>query len=130
MTRSRPGQLWTPLIAGVAGTAISLAVGLGHHHWVAIPIGEGATVITVVILYLAATGDSDLGAVLGHGTDERQDVVRLKASRVSSVVAVVASVVACVIAAAINAAYWPFEVIYLITGAAYLISLRVYGARD
>jgi uncharacterized membrane protein len=130
MTRNRYRRLWTPLIAGVAGSAISLAVGLGHHAWAAIVIGEVVTAITVVILYVVVTGDSDLGAVLGHGTDERQDLVRLKASRASSLVAVVASVVACVIAAAIDHVYWPFEAIYLLTGAAYLIGLKVYGARD
>jgi hypothetical protein len=130
MTRSRPRRLWTPVIAGIAGSAISISVGLGRGKVAAIVIGEMATAITVVILYVVASGDSDVGAVLGHGTDERQDLVRLKASRVSSLVAVVAAVVGCVIAAAIDAAYWPFEVIYLLTGAAYLISVKVYGARD
>ena len=130
MNQIRGRRVWTPVIAGVAGTAISLAVGLGQHHLVAIPIGGAATVITVVLLCVVAAGDSDLGAVLGRGTDERQDLVRLRASRVSTVVAVVASVVACVIAASIDEVYWPFEAIYILTGAAYLISLKVYSGRD
>lgn len=130
MTRSRYRLLWAPVIAGVAGSAISLAVGLGRDNWAAVLIGEAATAITVVVLYVVVRGDSDLGAVLGHSTDERQDLVRLKASRVSTLVAVTASVVACVVAAAMNDTYWPFEVIYLVTGAAYLVSLKVYGAGD
>jgi hypothetical protein len=130
MTRRMHGRPWTPAVAGVAGSAISLAVGLGQHKWLPIIVGEAATVVAVVILYVTAKSDSDLGAVFSHRADERQELVRLKASRVSAVVAVTGSVVACVIAAAINTTYWPFEVLYIITGAAYVISVRVYGTRD
>jgi uncharacterized membrane protein len=123
-------RLWTPVIAGIGGTAISLAVGLGQGKWLPIVIGESATAIAVVILYLLARSDSDLAAVVGHRADERQELVRLKASRVTALVAVIGSVVACVIAAAMDATYWPFEVLYILPGLAYLISVQVYGARD
>jgi uncharacterized membrane protein len=123
-------RLWTPVIAGIGGTAISLAVGLGQGKWVAFVIGEVTTVVAVVALYLLARSDSDLGAVFGHRADERQELVRLKASRVTALVAVIGSVVACVIAAAMDATYWPYEVLYIVPGLAYLISVRIYGARD
>jgi hypothetical protein len=126
----RHRRLWAPLGAGVGGSAISLAVGLGRGNVAAIVIGEAATVVAVVIVYVTAARDSDLGAVLGHRADERQELVRLKASRVSAVVAIAGAVVACVIAAAIKATYWPFEVLYIVPGVAYLISVRAYGARD
>ena len=128
MTQRKRHRLWTPMLAGVGGTAISLAVGLGHHYWGAIVIGEAVTVIAVVILYVASANDSDVGAVLGHRADERQVLVRLKASRVSAVVGVVTSVVACVIAAAMDATYWPFEVIYIAIGVSYLLGIAIYGA--
>jgi hypothetical protein len=130
MTRNRPGRLWTPVIAAVAGTAISIAVAVGKDTWVAVVIGEAATAVSVVVICLMASSDSDLGAVLGRGADERQDLVRLKATRVSSLVAVIASVTATIIAAANNSTYWPFELIYALTGVAYLVSLKVYGVRD
>jgi uncharacterized membrane protein len=123
-------RLGTPVIAGSGGTAISLAVGLGQGKWLAFVIGEVTTVVAVVALYLLARSDSDVGAVFGHRADERQELVRLKASRVTALVAVIGSVVACVIAAAMDATYWPFEVLYILPGLAYLISVRVYGARD
>jgi uncharacterized membrane protein len=123
-------RLWTPVIAGIGGTAISLAVGLGQGKWLAFVIGAVTTVVAVVALYLLARSDSDLGAVFGHRADERQELVRLKASRVTALVAVIGSVVACVIAAAMDATYWPYEVLYIVPGLAYLISVRVYGARD
>ncbi len=71
-----------------------------------------------------------MGAVLGRRADERQVLVRLKASRVSAVVGVVTSVIACVIAGAMDATYWPFEVIYLAIGVSYLLSLVIYGAHS
>lgn len=128
MTRMRRRGSWTPVLAGAAGSAISLAVGLGHRTWQAIVIGEVVTVIVVVFLYLVGARDSDVGAVLTRRADERQVVIKLKASRVSAVVGVLASVVACVIAAARDDTYWPFEVIYIAIGASYLVSLAIYGA--
>ena len=129
MTSTKYGRLWVPLIAGIGGTAISLSVGLGQHHWEAIPIGELVTLLAVVVLFGVSTQDSDVGAVLAHQSDERQELVRLKASRASAVVAVVGSVIACVIAASLDATYWPYEAIYIASGLSYLVSIRVYGAR-
>lgn len=130
MTRRSHRRLMVPAVAAVGGSAISLSVGLGRGNLAALLIGEAATVVAVVVLYATAARDSDLGAVLGGHADERQELVRLKASRVSAVVAITGSVVATVIAAAINATYWPFEVLYIVPGLAYVISVRVYGTRD
>jgi hypothetical protein len=127
MTQKRRHGLWTPVFAGVGGSAISLAIGFGHGKWEAIVIGEVMTAIAVVVLYFASAQDSDVGAVIGPQADERQVLVRLKASRVSAVVGVLAAVVGCVIAGAIDATYWPFEVIYIAMGASYLISVGIYG---
>ena len=128
MTNSKYGRLWVPLMAGVGGTAISLSVGLGQHHWEAIVIGEAVTMLVVGLLFAASTQDSDIAAVLARRADERQELVRLQASRVSAVVAVTGSVIACVVAAAQDTAYWPYEAIYIAAGLAYLISIRLYGA--
>jgi hypothetical protein len=128
MTRNRRHGLWTPVLAGFGGSAISLAIGFGHGKWEAIVIGEVVTAVAVVVLYFASAQDSDVGAVLGHRADERQVLVRLKASRVSAVVGVLAAIVACVIAGSIDTTYWPFEVIYIVMGASYLIGLGIYGA--
>lgn len=127
MTSTRYSRVWVPLVAGIGGTAISLSVGLGQHKWEAIVIGEVVTVVVVVILFVSGAQDSDVGAVLGHRADERQQLVRLKAARVSAVVAVAGSVIACVVAAALSESYWPYEAIYLAAGISYLIGLRLYG---
>ncbi len=128
MTNSIHGRMWVPLIAAIGGSAISLAVGLGQHHWEAIIIGETVTVLVAAFLFAASAQDSDVGAVLARRADERQELVRLHASRVSAVVAVTGSVIACVVAAARDATYWPYEAIYIAAGLSYLISVRLYGA--
>ena len=128
MNNSRYGRLWVPLMAGVGGTAISLSVGIGQHRWEAIAIGETVTILVATLLFAASTRDSDIAAVLARRADERQELVRLQASRVSAVVAVTGSVIACVVAAARSGVYWPYEAIYIAAGLAYLISIRVYGA--
>lgn len=128
MTQRRHPQLWAPLATGVIGTAISCSVGLGQHHWEVIVIGEMVTVLVVGLLSVVGAQDSDVGAVLGHRADERQELVRLRAARVSAIVAVGGSIIACVVTAAVSAVYWPFEVIYLAAGLSYLIGIRVYGA--
>ncbi len=128
MTNSKYGRLSVPFMAAVGGTAISLSVGLGQHHWEAIAIGETVTVLVVAFLFAASAQDSDIGAVLAHRSDERQELVRLQASRVSAFVAVTGSVVACVTAAARDATYWPYEAIYIAAGLAYIISIRFYSA--
>lgn len=128
MAGTRYARLWVPLMAGVGGTAISLSVGLGQHAWPAIVIGEVLTLMAVAFLVFAGMQDTDMGALLGHRTDERQALIRLKAARMSAVVAVVASVVACVVSAAAGSTYWPFEVIYLGAGLSYVAGLRFYGA--
>lgn len=128
MTHRRHPRLWTPALAGVLGSAVSLTIGFGQGQRAAIVVGLSVTALVVVVLYVVSGRESDVGAVLGSRTDERQALVRLKASRLSAAVAVLASVLACVIAAALGATYWPFEVLYLVTGAAYLVGLGIYGA--
>ncbi len=128
MTRIRLSGPWTPVFAGVGGSAISLAVGLGQGKWEPIVIGEVVTAMAVIALCFVGAQDTDVGAVLARRADERQVIIRMKASRVAAVVGVLASVVACVIAAARNGTYWPFEVIYIAMGVSYLVSIAIYGA--
>lgn len=127
MTRRRHPRLWTPVLAGVIGSAVSLAIGFGQGQPAAIVVGLSVTALVVAVLYVVSGQESDVGAIVGSRTDERQALVRLKASRLSSVVAVLAAVLACVIAATLGTTYWPFEVLYLVTGAAYLVGLGIYG---
>jgi hypothetical protein len=128
MTRPRRIQWWIPLTVLIVGSAISLSIGLGQRSWAAFIIGESITVVVTVIRMLVSASGSDFGAVLGNRVDERQALIRLKASRVCAIVATGGAIVACVATAAAHETYWPYEVIYLVAAFSYLISLSVYGA--
>lgn len=128
MTRRRRIQWWLPLTVLVVGSAISLSIGLGQRSWAAFIIGETITVVVTVVRTLVSAGGSDFSAVLGNRVDERQALIRLKASRVCAIVATGGAIVGCVATAAAHQTYWPYEVIYLVAALSYLISLSVYGA--
>lgn len=128
MTRSRRSQLWIAITILVVGSAISLSIGLGQRSAEAVVIGEVVTVIVAAVRVAVGAGSSDIGAVLSNRVDERQALIRLKASRVCAVVATGGAVVACIVTAALHMVYWPYEVIYVAAGVAYLVSLWVYGA--
>lgn len=119
-------RFWTPALAAVFGTGIAFAIGIGW-GWRGALVSEVVTLIWSAILYAAGGEDTDVGAVLGGRADERQKLVRLRAAQLSMVVTLVAVVVACVIAAAVKVAFWPFEVLAVIIGVAYLGGLTVYG---
>lgn len=130
MTMVRPQriQLWIPLTILLVGSAISLSIGLGQRNLTALIIGLAVTVTVAVVRSLVSATATDFGAVLGNRVDERQALIRLKASRVCAIVGVGGAIVASVAAAAAHQTYWPYEVIYVVAGVSYLVSLSVYGA--
>jgi hypothetical protein len=128
MTRRRRVQLWIPLSVVVVGSAVSVSIGLGQRNLTAFFVGEAVTVLVATVRTLISARPSDIGAVLGNRVDERQALLRLKASRVCAIVAGCGAVLACIVAAADHQTYWPYEAIYLSAAVSYLIALRAYGA--
>jgi hypothetical protein len=128
MTRRKHPSLWTPAFAVLTGSAVAAAFGI-RQGWTYGVIAEIVALLLATALYFSGGQDTDAGAILAHRADERQQLVRLKASRLTAAVAVFATVVAFVIAVAVKAAFWPFEVIYLVTCVSYLVGLGLYGAK-
>lgn len=126
--RSRRIRWWIPVTVVMVGGAVSVSVGLGQRSWTALVIGGVATLLVASVRTAISAGHSDIGAVLNSRVDERQAVIRLKASRVCAIVAVGGAIVAGVVAAASHTTYWPYAVIYLAAAVSYLISLWAYGA--
>ena len=127
MTSRAHARLRVPVLRVIGGSAIAVAFGLGL-GWASALLVEVITIVGAYLLYVLGGDDSDLGALVGGRADERQQLIRLRAAGLSTVVALVAIVVACVIAAAVHAVFWPYLVLALIIGAAYLLGLAVYGA--
>jgi hypothetical protein len=71
-----------PLAPLVAGTMVAGAVAIGH-TWVGAIVTEVVTVIVSFMYYLLTGRDSDVGAIYGQRSDERQTEVRLKAIRLA-----------------------------------------------
>lgn len=128
MTRTSYRRLRTPGFALVFGSMISTAIGIGQ-SWVGAAIAYALTAIAAMLFYLVGWGESasDTSAVIGGRPDERQQIVRLRATQAGLVTAIVALGVACLVSAVEKATFWPYEVIVDVVAAAYLISLRVYG---
>lgn len=126
MNRRQHPRLTTPAIALLAGTAIACAVGI-RQSWGTALGSEALALCWAAGLYFWGTSDTDTGSVIGQRDDERQQLVGLQAARLALAAAVVAVVVICLIAAAANYAIWPFQVLLVIIGIAYLAGLRVYG---
>jgi hypothetical protein len=127
MTRWKHARLWTLAFPVLSGSAIATAFGI-RLGWKFAVITEVVVLMMVGILYLRSGEDTDTGAILGNRADERQTLIRLKATRLSLVVALCTTIGAFVIAVAVKAAYWPFEVLYFTIVVSYFTGLRVYGA--
>ena len=121
-------RLLTPVFAVVFGSVISTAIGIGQ-SWVGAAIAYAVTAIVAGIFYVVGWSESasDASAVIGGRADERQQLVRLRATQAGLVAAVVASGIACLVSAIVKASFWPYEVIVDVVVFAYLIGLRVYG---
>lgn len=128
MAKAWRSQIWIVATILVVGSAISLSIGLGQRSPEAIGIGEGVTVLVAAVRALVGASATDMGAVLSNRVDERQAIIRLKASRVGAIVGIGGAIIACVVTAALHMVYWPYEVIYVAAGVSYLIGLWAYGA--
>lgn len=126
MTVSKHRRLWTPGVAVVAGSAIAVAVGISQGWWTALA-SELIALAWAVGLYLIGGRDSDIGAAVGAQGDERQELVKLRAARLSLAVVVVAIVAGCLIAAATKNPIWPFQLVAVLIGIAYFYGLWLYG---
>lgn len=125
MIRNRR-RLVNPGIAAVAGTVIAVSVGI-RQGWGPALLSAVVLVGWVTLLYVLGGAGTDTGAVLGQHHDERQQLVALKAARLSLIAVLGAVVGACLIAALAGYPVWPFEILAAIIGIAYFIGLRVYG---
>lgn len=110
-----------------AGSIIAGAVAIGHTVNDAV-ITEIVTLAIAFGYYLLTGRDSDTAAVYGGRTDERQDLVRMNATRLAFVVMVGVAFVCAVVTVAMNDNYWQADVIGSLGGVTYLFGLASYGA--
>jgi hypothetical protein len=126
MARTNHPRLQTPALALLIGTVIAGAVGFRQGLGTALG-SEAIALFWAAGLYFLGSSDSDTGSVIGDQGDERQQLVGLRAARLSLAVLVVALSISCLIAAAANDSIWPFELLLVIIGSTYFIGLHAFG---
>jgi hypothetical protein len=118
-----------PLAVIAAGSVAAGAVAVGH-TWLDALITEIVSLAVATGYFILTGRDSDAGAIYSRRTDERQQVVRMNASRLAFIVMICAAFVCVVVTVALNDNYWQADVIGSLGGVAFLLGLAIYGAHD
>jgi hypothetical protein len=103
----------------VGGSLIAFASLLGS-GWVAAISVEVVTVLATLGYYWLGGRDSDLGAMFGSRTDERQASIEMRATALAGNVMCVVAIVGFVIATARGDAVWPFALFSVVGAVSFL----------
>jgi hypothetical protein len=122
-------RAFAPLGTLVIGTLVAGAVAIGH-TWADALIAEIVTVVASVGYFFLTGRDSDVGAIYGQRSDERQREVRANASRMGFVAAMLAAYGCAIVAVAMNQSYWQSDVIAAVGGVGFLSGIAKYGAHE
>jgi hypothetical protein len=129
MTRIRNSRLYAPIAAVVVGSVIAGATAIGH-TWGDALICEIVTLVVALGYFLLTGSDSDIGAIYGQRSDERQVMVRMRATRFAFMAMIGAAFVCGIISVALNKSYWQADVIASVGGVVFLVSLVRFGVHD
>jgi hypothetical protein len=131
MTFIRPRLRW-PLGIALAGTVFAAAWALrGGHAWQLAIAAEVTVLVSAITTYVRAGEDNDEGALAGSRADERQKLLSLRSRALGWNFAMVAAFIGVTVGVAVKAAWWwPFLVIFAVTGFGYLLGLSNYGVAE
>ena len=127
MIMTRHGRLLAPAVMAIGGTVIAAAVVIGQGWAAAVPV-EVVTVAAAIGYYVLGGHGGDLGAIVGHRADERQESIRVRARALAAQVAGLAALAGYVIELARGSAVWPFEVFVAVLAGSFLAGLVIYRA--
>jgi hypothetical protein len=129
MKQLRNSRAFAPVCTLVIGTLVAGAVAIGH-TWGDALIAEIVTVVVSLGYIVVTGGDSDVGAIYGQRSDERQQEVRANASRMGFVAAMLAAYACVIVAVAMNQSYWQSDVIVAVGGIGFLSGIAKFGVHD
>ena len=127
MIMTRHPRLRAPAVMAVGGSVIAAAVVIGQGWAAAVPV-EVVTIAAAIGYYVLGGRGSDLGAIVGRRTDERQESIRIRARALAAQVAGLAAVAGYVIELARGSAVWPFELFVAVLAGSFLAGLVIYRA--
>jgi hypothetical protein len=119
------------LVAGVAlGTIVAGGVAVGRGWGAAIAVEIAILLLVFFVIFGLTRSENDVAAIYGHRSDERQQLVALKARSLSMVVMYAAALVCVSIAIGLKQEYWQADVVVSLGGLSYLVGLKIYGAHE
>jgi hypothetical protein len=127
MIMTRYPRLRAPAVMAIGGSVIAAAVVISQGWAAAVPV-EVVTIAAAIGYYLLGGRGSDLGAIIGHQADERQESIRIRARALAAQIAGLAAVIGYVIELARGSAVWPFELFVAVLAGSFLAGLVIYRA--
>ena len=127
MIMTRHPRLAAPAVMAIGGSVIAAAVLTGQGWAAAVPV-EVVTIAAAIGYYLLGGRGGDLGAIIGHQADERQESIRVRARALAAQVAGLAALAGYVIELARGSAVWPFELFVAVLAGSFLAGLVIYRA--
>jgi hypothetical protein len=127
MIMTRHPRLRAPAVMAIGGSVIAAAVLIGQGWAAAVPV-EIVTIAAAIGYYLLGGRGGDLGAIIGHQADERQESIRVRARALSAHVAGLAALAGYVIELARGSTVWPFELFVAVLAGSFLAGLVIYRA--
>jgi hypothetical protein len=127
MIMTRHPRLRAPAVMATGGSVIAAAVLIGQGWAAAVPV-EIVTIAAAIGYYLLGGRSGDLGAIIGHQADERQESIRVRARALAAQAAGLAALAGYVIELARGSAVWPFELFVAVLAGSFLAGLVIYRA--
>ncbi len=113
----------------VAGGALATATWLGGAHGIAVAVLVFYAICSIVA-YLWAGSDSDVGAILRQGGDERQSRIDRDATAIAGLAMLVLAVAGAIVSAAVNNGdIGVYGLFGAVGGVTYAVSLSVLHRR-
>ena len=125
MNKVKHSRLLVPGVMAVVGSAISIAslVGAGWRGALAV---EVVTVVATIGYYLLGGRDSDVGALFGSRTDERQENIGMRVAALTGTVMTYVALGGFIVATAMGRFVWPFALFCGVGGVTCVIGLVIY----
>ena len=103
----------------------------GGNGWQWAIVAEIGTIAFAISWYVRGGRDNDEDALAGSHADERQQLLSVRSWALAGKVAMLAAFAGVVAAVAARAGWWwPFAVIFAVTGFGYLLGLSNYGVGE
>jgi hypothetical protein len=132
MMRFLGPRLRKPVGIALAGTAYAAAwLVHGGNGWLWAIVTEVGVIAFAIGTYVRGGRDGDENALAGSRGDERQQLIAQRSWALAGKVTMFAAFAGVTIAVAARADWWwPFAVIFAITGFNYLLGLSTYGVGE